>query len=503
MSLQVIGSGLMAGATSPARPWMRVVTGVPELDAKHSVRRWLDDVTRLILRVFAKSNTYRALHSTYEEIAAFGTAALIVLEDPETVIHCHSMTIGEFRLGTNFKGEVDTCFRSFEKTAHELVSEFGLGNCSKSVQDAIRTGRPDMRVPVRHVIEPRSERDPSKVDNLNMPWRSFYYEVGNHDGKLLRESGFERFPVLAPRWSVAGTTHVYGYGPGAVALGDVKQLQHEQLRKAQGIDFTTLPPMFAPAEMKGQEMKWAPGGVVFAPSTSNGNALRQAFEVKLNLEHLLADIEDVRSRIRKAFYADLFLMLTFQGASQRMTATEVAERHEEKLIQLGPVLERLHTELLSPLVRLAFEQLDRQGLLPPPPPEILDQELTLEFVSVLAQAQRAAQVAAIERALGLAGGIAQGKPDILDNIDEDELWAEITDTIGVSPRISRSPEARDKLRQAKLAAQQAAAQAQLAQTQAATAKDLAASPTDQPNALRDVMSLFSGYSQPAPQYAGP
>ena len=501
MSLHVVGAGLMAGATSPARPWVRVVTGVPELDRQHSIRAWLDEVTRMILRVFAKSNTYRVLHGMYEEVAGFGTAAAIVLQDDETVIHCHSMTIGEYRLGTNYKGQIDSCYRTFEKTAHEIISEFGEANCSQTVRDAMRD-KPDSRFSVRHVIEPRAVRNPERADNLNMPWKSVYYEVGNHENRFLRESGFERFPVVAPRWAVAGTTAVYGYGPGDVALGDVKQLQHEQLRKAQGIDYTTLPPMFAPSEMKGQEIKWAPGGVVFTPSTANGNSLKQAFEVKLNLEHLLADIEDVRARIRKAFYADLFLMLTFQGNTTRMTATEVAERHEEKLIQLGPVLERLHTELLSPLVRIAFEELDKAGLLPPPPPELLEQDLTLEFVSVLAQAQRAAQVASIERALTLAGGIAQAKPDILDNIDEDELWAEITDTIGVSPRISRSPEARSKLREAKLAAQAEAAKAQLQQTQAATAKDLAASPTDQPNALRDVMSLYAGYNQPSPPYAG-
>ncbi len=501
MAVNVLGAGLMAGATSPARPWVRVVTGVPELDRQHSIRGWLDEVTRMILRVFAKSNTYRALHSMYEEVSCFGTAAAIVLQDDSTVLHCHVMTIGEYRLGTNYKGEVDSCYRTFEKTAHEMVSEFGPDSCSQVVRDALKD-RPDARFVVRHVIEPRTVRDPEKRDNKNMPWKSVYYEVGNHEGRYLRESGFERFPVVAPRWAVAGTTAVYGYGPGDVALGDVKQLQHEQLRKAQGIDYTTLPPMFAPNEMKGQEFKWAPGGVVFTPSTANGNALKQAFEVKLNLEHLLADIEDVRARIRKAFYADLFLMLTFQGNNQRMTATEVAERHEEKLIQLGPVLERLHTELLAPLVRIAFEELDKAGLLPPPPPELLEQDLTLEFVSVLAQAQRAAQVTAIERALGVAGGVAQLLPDIVDNVDPDELWAELTDTIGVSPRISRSPEARTKLREAKLAAQAEAAKAQLAQTQASTAKDLAASPTDQPNALRDLMSMFSGYSQPSPAYAG-
>lgn len=497
----VLSSGLMAGATSPARPWFKVVTDDIELNNRFSVRRWLDDVTRLILRVFAKSNFYRAMHSAYEEIGVFGTAAFFVMPDPETVIHCHSLTAGEYRLASNFKGDVDTCYRTFSMTVGAVVKEFGLDACSQSVKDAFRDGFLSQNVTIRHVIEPREDRDIRAADNLNMPWKSVYYEVGQDDDLVLRESGFEEFPIIAPRWETAGHD-TYGHGPGMVALGDVKQLQHEQVRKSQAIDFQTAPPLIGPAEMRGQETKWAPGGITHVASTASQAGIRPAFETRLDLNALLMDIEDVRKRINAAFFADLFLMLTFQGDNTRKTATEIAERHEEKLIQLGPVLERLHTEALAPSVRRVFKELERGGALPPPPPELANVDLTLEFVSMLAQAQRAIGVAGIERVLLVAGSVAEAKPDILDNLDEDGLWNELVEAVGVPSRISNSPEVRDKLRRGKLQSQQAAAQAALQEQQSKTAKNLATSPTDTPNALRDVTSMFSGYTNPPPQSYG-
>lgn len=494
-SLRVAGSGMMAGATSPARPWVRIVTGDPKINRTYSVKVWLDEVTKLVLRVIGKSNTYRVLHMMYEELACFGTAACIVLADYENVVHCHALTVGEYRLATDYKGNVNTCYRTFEKTVAETVGEFGYENCSTTVQELFDNNDLRGRVTIRHVIEPRKDRNPAKIDNLNMPWKSVYYEVGRDEGKFLRESGFETFPVLAPRWGTAGGD-VYGNGPGMEALGDIKQLQHEQLRKAQGIDFKSLPPMLIPAEAKGVDTKWMPGGTTYVNSTTPTAGIRPAFEVDLDLNHLLLDIQDVRERIRGSFFADLFLMLSFAGVNTRMTATEVAERHEEKLIQLGPVLERLHTELLAPLVRIVYEELLAAGVLPVAPPEIQNLELTLEFISMLAQAQRAVGVTGIERVLGIAGGVAQLKPDIIDNLDEDELWGELIDTIGVTPRISRDPDERNKARQAKIAAQNAAAQLAAGEQQAATVNSLANSPTGDRNALADVVGMFSGYDSP-------
>ena len=84
---------------------------------------------------------------------------------------------------------------------------------------------------------------------------------------------------------------VYGNSPGMEALGDIKQLQHEQLRKAQGIDYQTKPPLQVPAYMKNRDVDSLPGGVTYVDGQQG--KIETAFNVNLNLQHLFMDIQDV------------------------------------------------------------------------------------------------------------------------------------------------------------------------------------------------------------------
>jgi len=492
-ALRTLGAGLMSGATSPARQWFRLATPDPELNSYQPVKLWLDDVTKRMQRVFQKSNTYRSLHLMYEELGAFGTGASIVLPDFEQVIHHYPLTTGEYCISTDAQGRVCTLYREFEMTVSQIVKEFGLEKCSVSVQNMYRTGNLDQWVPVIHAIEPRTDRDMSKRDGKNMPFGSWYFEVGGEDGVFLRESGFMRFPAVCPRWSVLGGD-IYGNSPGMEALGDIKQLQHEQLRKAQAIDYQTKPPLQVSAGMKNRDVDTLPGGITFVDGASQG--IRSAFEVNLNLNYLLQDIQDVRERVRGAFYADLFLMLATQP-NTRMTATEVAERHEEKLLMLGPVLERLHNELLDPLIDITFTRMVQSGMIPPAPEELQGMDLNVEFVSMLAQAQRAIGTNAVDRFVGNLGSIAQMKPDILDKFDSDQ-WADIyADMLGVDPSLIIADKEVAVVRQARNQAMAAKEQAAAMEQQSKTVRNMAAAPTGNQNALTDVMNMFSGYGSPS------
>jgi hypothetical protein len=205
----------------------------------------------------------------------------------------------------------------------------------------------------------------------------------------------------------------------------------------------------------------------------------------------------VRSRINRSFYADLFLMLAQQPAGGRMTATEVAERHEEKLLMLGPVLERLHNELLKPLIDETFAKMLAANILPPAPEELQGMELDVEFVSMLAQAQRAVGVNSIDRYVGSMGLIAQMKPDVLDKFDSDK-WADAYgDMLGVDPDLIVASEDVAIVRQQRAQAQQQAAQLESAERQAAAAQKLGTVKTDQRNAATDILNLFSGYQAPS------
>lgn len=488
-ALRVLGAGLMGGATSPARPWFRLAVQDQSVMQSAAVKLWLAEVTTMMFNVFQRSNTYRALHSMYEEMGAFGTTASIVAEDFQDVIRHYPLTTGEFCIATNWRGEVCTLYREFQNTVGQLVGEFGRKNCSLTVQNLFDRGALDSWVTVIHAIEPRSDRNPAKVDALNMAWSSKYFEIGSNEGQYLRESGYKTFPALTPRWATSGGD-IYGNSPGMEALGDIKQLQHEQLRKAQGIDYMTKPPLQVPVSMKNMGVETLPGGISYVDQSSPHSGIKTAFEVRLDLSHLLGDIQDVRSRIKETFYTDLFLMLANQTDS-RMTATEVAERHEEKLLMLGPVLERLHNELLDPLIDMTFARLVASGTLPPAPTELHGLDLNVEYVSVLAQAQRAVATNGIDRFVGNLGQVAQFKPDVLDNFDSDK-WAEMySDMLGVDPQLIVPGPQVALIRKARAAQQQQ--QQQMEQMQQATqaAKNLGQTPTNGGNAASDVMGLFS------------
>jgi len=491
-SLRVLAAGMMAGMTSPARPWFRLTTSIPELDESAAVKKWLADVTRMMLIVFAKSNTYRALHSIYEELGAFGTGASVVMPDFDTVIHHNPLTVGEYAVATDYKGQVNTLYREFQKTVGEVVNQFGHDKVSLRTRNLYDTGNLEAWITLVHAIEPRTDRDHKLKDAKNMPWRSIYFELGADDNKVLRESGYNRFPALVPRWMTSGGD-IYGNSPGMEALGDIKQLQHEQLRKAQGIDYMTKPPLQVPTALKNRELDTLPGGVSFVDAANPNGGIRSAFEVNLRLDYLLADIQDVRERIKGAFYADLFLMLA-NSNNTNMTATEVAERHEEKLLMLGPVLERLHNELLDPLIEMTFDRMIEAGVVPPPPEELQGMELSVEFVSMLAQAQRAVATNGVDRFVANLGAVAQLKPEVLDKLDADR-WADAyADMLGVDPEMIVPGEQVALIREQRAQAAQAQQQMAAMQQGAATARDLSAAKTTEPSALTSVLDQFSGYT---------
>lgn len=491
-ALDILTAGSQSIMASPARPWFRMTTGNPELDEAAAVKMWLSDVTRLMQMVFQKSNTYLAMSTMYEELGAFGTAASVLLPDFKNVIHHHVLTVGEFAIATDHKGDPNTLYREFQMTVAQVVDEFGIENVSEMVRNAHIAGRLDQWVTVLHAIEPRSNRDTSKIDSKNMPWSSVYFELGDNSAKVLREGGYKRFPCLIPRWIVR-SGNIYGNSPAMSALGDIKQLQHEQLRKAQGIDYMTKPPTQAPASMKGREIDTLPGGVTYVDQVGASNGIRNLFDVRLDLNHLLADIQDVRERIRARFFANVFLMLS-GNTDTRLTATEAAMRNEEKMLLLGPVGGRLQGELHGPLIELTFEYMSEAGILPPAPEEMQGMELNVEFVSVFAQAQRAVATNSVDRFLLNLGQVAQFKPDVLDKFDADKWADEYVDMLGVNPEMVVPADKVAKIREARAQAQAQAAQAEQAEQMAGAAQKLGTVQTPTGNAGNDIMQALTGYT---------
>jgi hypothetical protein len=490
-AVRVLAAGLTAGASSPARPWFKIAAQNRTLDYRHDLQLWCDEVTHIIMRAFSQSNVYRGLQQLYTECPLYGTAAAILEPDPETGVHLRVLTAGQYRIASNPKGQVATLYREFQMSVSQLVREFGLEKCSDRVKSLYREGNLEEGITVLHAIEPRTDREPGAQDNRNMPWRSVYWESGEQPDvvrEVLRESGFNRFPCLVPRWSVLPGDD-YGSGPGMTALGDVIQLQQEQFRKSQMIDFASDPSMLLPNDMKNQEVDLAPGGKNYTDATG-ANRAGPLWQPGQQLQPLLMDIQDVRQRIQSAWFADMFLMIA--QTDKTMTATEVAERHEEKLLMLGPALERLHNELLDPLVTMTFHYLNEAGMIPPPPDDVGGEALDVEFISMLAQTQRAVGARTIDRFLATTTAVAQAKPEILDRIDADEFVEDLAQRLGVPSRILVSRKDADELRKARAEMEAEQAKAAMMQQQATTAKDLASASSMAPAPPEQQFSSIAG-----------
>lgn len=452
----ILAAGLMSGMTDPASQWFALTTGDPKLDSSPAVKQYVDDVQRIMEMAFTRTNTYQALHHGWREVGTMGVMAIVILEDPANGFYCVPLVAGEYAIGVNFRGEPDTLYRRFSMTAGQLVSKYGRKVVGRNVLMCYDQKEFDKRFRVIHAIEPRFDRDPTKIDNRNMPWRSVVMLLdGNDEGDgILEESGYNEFPAVVGRWGASGSDIYSEEAPGMVALGDVKQLQHQELQKGNALDYQVDPPKILPTSAKDKEIDFLPGGISYVDVPTSSHQVQSAFNVNLNLQHLTADMAEVMQRINQAFNVDLFLMLS--GSTKNMTATEVAERHEEKLMMLGPVLSRLNHEVLRPLIERCFNILQRAGQIPPAPPELVGQQLNIEYTSMLARSQRAIRANGLTQFLGMVGQIAQFKPEVLTKINPFQAVNEYADYYSVAPSVVVP----DEEAQAAIQAQQQAAQQQ-------------------------------------------
>lgn len=462
----ILAAGLMSGMTDPSAQWFALTTGDPNLDSSHAVKTWLDQVQRLLEMAFTRTNTYQALHHGWREVAVYGVMAICVIEDPQYGFYCVPLVAGEYCIGCSYRGEPDTLYRRFSMTAGQLVEKYGRDKVGHTVRQCYDAGNFERSFRVIHAIEPRFDRDVTKIDNRQMPWRSVVVLLDSDDDScILEESGYNEFPAVVGRWGASGSDVYSEEAPGMVALGDVKQLQHQELQKGNAIDYEVDPPKILPTSAKDREIDFLPGGISYIDMPSQSNQAQTAFNVNLNLQHLSADIEQVKARINQAFNVDLFMMLT--GATKQMTATEVAQRAEEKLMMLGPVLSRLNHEVLRPLIERAYAILQRAGVIPAPPPELVGQQLSIEYTSMLARSQRAVRAGGLTNFLTMVGQLAQFKPEALQKINALAVVDEYADYYSVAPSVVVPNEEA----QAAIQAQQQAAAQQQQSEQASLAAD--------------------------------
>lgn len=489
---RALEAGMMSGITSPSRKWFNLATPDPDLMEYGPVKVWLHQVSMAMNELFARSNLYNVLPTIYGENGIFGTACMAAMPDQQDLVRFYPFTVGSYYIANSARLQVDTVYREFRMTARQMAQQFGQEALSQTVRGMLDS-KGDSWIDVCHAIEPNDDRVSGRMDNKNMPYRSVYFEKNGDRDKVLRQSGFRDFPAMAPRWKLNGED-VYGTGPGSIAIGDTKALQLMERRKAEMVEKGVRPPMIAPESLRNQKASIVPGDITYVNVQQGMQGFVPALTVDPGwLTGIRGEIQAAEDKINTAFFVDLFLMVS-QMDSVR-TATEIAVRKEEKMLMLGPVLERLNDELLDPLIDRTFGLMLEQsapiwaGLmpgrpaLPPPPKELAGMDLRVEYTSILAQAQKALGVSSIERAVGFAGNLAGMNPEVLDKLDMDQTLDEYAAMIGVPPTMLRSDDQIAQIRQQRAEAQAQQAQAEQLSQSIQGAKLLSETDVSSPNAL--------------------
>jgi len=477
LAARTLASGMMTGITSPSRQWFRLAgqTGInAESDA---IKAYLKEVEDLMKNVFLKSNLYNVLPVTYGDLGSFGTACLFMEEDSEAVINFTSFLIGSYRISCDKRGIVKVFTREFQMTVRQIVDKFvrvpGTNKMDwTNVSDTVRTqyglDQYESRIDLVHMVKPNEDYRPGHLLPKYKKYSSLYYEKGLSStgttnvsaaglpDTFLSQKGYDYFPVLAPRWEVAGEDTYGTNAPGMMALGDTKQLQLGEKNIAKAIDQKVKPSMVGPLSLQNQKASVLPGDITYVDEP-------------------------------RIFYEDLFLMLANSDRRQ-ITAREIDERHEEKLLALGPVMERLNQDLLDPLIENTFAIMDAQGLLPEPPEELQGQEFKIEYVSVMAQAQKLAGIGNIERVMRFAGELTAIDPKAAQKVDVNEAIEIYSELTGAPPSIIVSKEKMAAIEAQN--AEQAAAEQQMMEQQMAVdgAKTLSETPMNEDTALNELLN---------------
>jgi hypothetical protein len=435
MALRILANGMQSGLTSPARPWFSLTLRDQDAAKTDDAKVWLHDTYGKMMSVFAKSNFYDQIHILYSELACFGTAAVIVEEDERTLVRFRTLTVGEYSLDAGADGRIDTLYRRIRMTPRQVLQAWPDG-CPAGVRHKAEADAAEW-VTLLHAVEPNKDFRRGSVRGRERPWRSVYVMLEGAGREVLEDGGCYEFPALCPRWVVTASD-IYGASPAMDALGDCRQLQKITEDARLALELEVRPPLLVSAPTDAR-LNISPGAVNRVYAGSQGGAtVTPLYQARANLQGAERTRAELREQIQRHFHNDLFLMIS--EADKRMTATEVAERNGEKMLMLGPVLDRLRSELFQPLIERVYGMMDRAGMLARPPDYLAGLDLKVEFISILAQAQKQAGITAISRLAAFAAQVMPMYPEIADKINFDEaldLWADME---GAPPSLLRSDE---------------------------------------------------------------
>ena len=450
-AVELLAASLHGMLTNPATPWFTLKFKDEDINNEDEAKLWLEASTDAMYTAFNRSNFQQEIFELYHDLITFGTAAMFIEEDNDDIIKFSTRHIDEVYIAENDKGRIDTIFRRFHLSARAAMQKFGDAT-SMDIKGIFKKD-PYQEVEILHAVYPRSDFNPKKKDKGNMPFESVYLEYKN--GNELSVGGFKEFPFVVPRYLKA-SNEIYGRSPAMTALPDVKMLNEMSKTTIKAAQKQVDPPLLVPDDGFLLPVRTVPGGLNFYRSGTRDRI--EPLNIGANNPLGLNMEEQRRDSIRAVFYVNQLMMQ--QGP--QMTATEVIQRNEEKMRLLGPVLGRLQSELLKPLIDRVFAILLRNNMLPQAPDFLSGRDIEIEYVSPLAKAQKSSELQSIMRAIEILGSLANVAP-VFDYVNFDNLVKHLAEIVGVPQKILKSQNQVNAEREQ--AAAQAAEQQQMAQMQ--------------------------------------
>lgn len=454
----VIGLHTLAGSlqgllTSPNTPWFELTTGNDEIDQEDDVRTWLQETQRKMLNVINQSNFQTEVAELYLDLVLFGTAAMSIEEDDETIVRFKTYFIRDYFVFENSKGFVDEIYRRWKWPARLIVDEFGLENLSDKIKKSYEKNE-DSEYEIIHAVFPSSIAQESRSQAFTSKY------ILKEDKSILRESGFNEFPFVVPRWSKS-SGEIYGRSPGMTALPEVKMANAMEEIQIKSMQKQMDPPLQLPDDGFILPIRTRPGSLNFYRAGSQDRIQPVFNQGRFDIGE--ASLESRRRRIREAFFVD---QLQLQQGPQ-MTATEVLQRTEEKMRLLGPMLGRMQSEFLRPLIDRVFLVMLRQGRIRQQDiPEAIGRNFEVQFSSPIARSQKVTEAQNMLRFLEASAGFIQLDPNSADNINKDAAVRILANFFNTPANILNSEGTVQNIRRAKDAARQQELAAQQQQLQA-------------------------------------
>jgi len=387
-----------------APPWFILKPANPNIDATDEQTTWFSVATRILHDELALSNFNLMIFEHFKDLGSIGTGCLFEEEGVESTLNFINLFIVDFVIQEDRRSHVDTLCRTLKYTARQAEQEFGKGQAGPSVTEAaVDPKRQDEIFAFLHLLVPRADTGvKGPVDGKRRPYASVYVSV--KDEKVVKETGYYEKPFMADRLDKE-SNEMYGRGIGIKMLPEIKLLNKMVETTIRAAEKVVDPPLQVPDDGFLSPLRTVPGGIMYyrGGTTDRVDPLETHANIGLGLE-----MEAKReAAIDKAFFVDLFQLL---AERKNMTATEVLERVEEKLVILGPMLGRLQSELFNPLIERSLGILFRSGKLPPPPPGV--DVYSIEYTGKLAMAMRQMEVRAVQSTFNVIAPWAEIAPDI-------------------------------------------------------------------------------------------